>query len=66
MNVLDDAMRAHTFTADARARLCVVERESELFCASPSACGLHMPDALGEPTAPEARAECSSRGGPTL
>ena len=63
MNVLDDAIRAHTFSAGARARLCVVERGSELFCASPSACGLHRPDALGEPTAPGARAECSSRAG---
>ena len=56
MNVLDDSVRARTFSADARARLCVVERESHFFCASPSECGLHMPDALGEPTAPEARA----------
>ena len=56
MNLFDDAIHAHTFSADARARVCVVERESELFCASPSASGLHMPDALREPTAPEARA----------
>ena len=67
MNVLDDSISVHTFSADARARSCVVERESELFCASPSACGLHMPDALGEPTAHVARAECSLRGeGATL
>ena len=61
VDVLDVSVHARAMSPDARA--CLRARACELFHACPSACGLRMARAPGEPAAPEARAECALRAG---